>query len=285
MARKVAFIMRITSSQKPLWLDIFWQFMENARLFYKGCWKQDAWNKLFSHAPLQISSPKLNFLLRSFKLEASCLKWNGRQRYTGNSLAALSPYWSFLSNPPLALSLGASARYFNNKGIDSIAKCYDSKWEILSFPALRRRYAVGAAYRSKWLQLACFLQLYQIPLSVDASDPWRDWLFAKHTRWWNGSANIYYSSLLPNESIAEQCNFRWKLKKFSAWWDGRFCGIWDSFFTFKAKIFMWRIFTGHFTLGVFLSEHGLEGTRSTHCASYTENMRHAFRTCPQIQRW
>ncbi|KAH6555701.1 hypothetical protein KP509_1Z235300 [Ceratopteris richardii] len=47
---------------------------------------------------------------------------------------------------------------------------------------------------------------------------------------------------------------------------------------------MWRIFTGHFTLGAFLSKHGLEGAHCTHCASYTENMRHAFWTCPQIQR-
>ncbi|KAH6559668.1 hypothetical protein KP509_1Z002300 [Ceratopteris richardii] len=156
--------------------------MENAQVWYKGSWKLDGWNKFFSHAPLQTSSPTLNFLLQSFKLAASCLKWNGRQRYVGNSFVSLSPYWSFLSNPPLTFSLGASARYFNNKGIDSVAKCYDSKCELFPFPIVRRTYAVGSAYRFQWVQLVLFLQQYQVPLSVDASDPWRDWLFAKHTR-------------------------------------------------------------------------------------------------------
>ncbi|KAH7307395.1 hypothetical protein KP509_22G057000 [Ceratopteris richardii] len=190
-ARRVAFIMRVTSSQKPLWLDIFWQFMENARSCYKRCWKLDAWNKFFSHAPLQISRPTLDLLLRSFKMEASCLKWNGRQH----------------------------------------------------------------------------------------------WIFAKHTRWWKGAANIYYFSPLPDESIADQCNFRWKLRKSSAWWDGRFGIIWDSFFTFRTKIFMWRIYTRHFTLGAFLSKHGLERTQCPHCASYADNMRNTFWTCPHIHRW
>ncbi|KAH7433422.1 hypothetical protein KP509_07G068600 [Ceratopteris richardii] len=47
------------------------------------------------------------------------------------------------------------------------------------------------------------------------------------------------------------------------------------------RIFMWRIFVGHFTLGAFLSKHGLQGI---HCSSYAENMRHAFWTCRCIQR-
>ncbi|KAH7302405.1 hypothetical protein KP509_23G070800 [Ceratopteris richardii] len=51
----------------------------------------------------------------------------------------------------------------------------------------------------------------------------------------------------------------------------------------QSQIFMWRIFASHFTLGAFLSKHGLQGTRP-HCASYAENMRHAFWTCPEIQR-
>ncbi|KAH7298839.1 hypothetical protein KP509_25G061000 [Ceratopteris richardii] len=128
MAKRVAFIMHIASSQKPLWLDIFWQLMHAYVIRDVGSW-----------------------------MLGSSFHMLGRQCYMGNSFAALSPYWSFLSNPPLAFSLGASARYFNNKGIDSIAKCYDSKWEILSFPAVRRRYEVGVAYRSKWVQLVFFL--------------------------------------------------------------------------------------------------------------------------------
>ncbi|KAH7366062.1 hypothetical protein KP509_18G061600 [Ceratopteris richardii] len=106
IARREAFIMRVTSAHRPLWLQIFWKIIENAEVFFKGAWKLDAWNKFFSHAPLYTSSPTLNFLLRSFKLAASYLKWNGRQRYIGNSFASLSPYWSFLSNPPIAHSLG-----------------------------------------------------------------------------------------------------------------------------------------------------------------------------------
>ncbi|KAH7276956.1 hypothetical protein KP509_39G028300 [Ceratopteris richardii] len=51
------------------------------------------------------------------------------------------------------------------------------------------------------------------------------------------------------------------------------------------KIFMWRIVTGHFTLGAFLSRHGLRGVPSPHCASYDENMHHVFWTCSFTQRW
>ncbi|KAH7352021.1 hypothetical protein KP509_19G025400 [Ceratopteris richardii] len=48
---------------------------------------------------------------------------------------------------------------------------------------------------------------------------------------------------------------------------------------------MWRIFTCHFTLGAFLSRHGLRGVRCPHCASYDESMRHVFWTCSFTQRW
>ncbi|KAH7441801.1 hypothetical protein KP509_03G055100 [Ceratopteris richardii] len=284
-ARRVAFIMRITAPQKPLWTDVFWKSVENAKLCYKGIWKLDPWNNFFSHAPIQTSLPTLSFVLRSFKMTLSRLNWNGRQWYMGNSFASLSPYWSFLSNPPLAFSLGASARYLNNKGIDSIAKCYDSKWEILPFAVIGRTFAVGPAYRSKWIQMVRFLQQFQVPLSIDASDPWKDWLLAKHTRWWTLKASTYYSSLLPHESIAAQCNIRWKLKKTPSWWHARFRTLWDSLCFFRMKIFMWRIFTGHFTLGAFLSNHGLQGVQCPHCASHHENMRHTFWMCPAIQRW
>ncbi|KAH7424700.1 hypothetical protein KP509_11G020100 [Ceratopteris richardii] len=197
----------------------------------------------------------------------------------------MSPYWSFLTTPPFALSLGAEARYFNNKGIDSIAKCYDSKWEILPFPAIRRTYAVGSAYRSKWIQIALFLQQYEVPLSIDFSDPWRDWLLAKHTRWWTRKANTYYLSLLPSDDVSLQCNARWKFQKGPTWWHARFTLLCESSLTFRMKIFMWRIFTGHFTLGAFLSRHGLQGVRCPHCTSHDESMRLVFWTCSFIQRW
>ncbi|KAH7285106.1 hypothetical protein KP509_33G013100 [Ceratopteris richardii] len=251
---------------------------------FKGTWKLDTWNKFFSHVPLQTSSRTINMLLCHFKSTLSTLRWNGRQHYVGNSFASISPYWSFLSNLPIALLLGAAGRYFNNKGIDSIAKYYDSKWELLPFSVLRKSYALGAAYRSKWLQVVSFIQQYQIPLSIDAVDPWRDWVFAKHTRWWAGNSNMYYRTLIASDSIACQCNRRWNLKKNASWWCSRFGSIWESSFTYKMKIFMWRIFVGHFTLGAFLSKHGLQGVRCPHCASYAENMRHAFWSCAHVQR-
>ncbi|KAH7302332.1 hypothetical protein KP509_23G067700 [Ceratopteris richardii] len=194
----------------------------------------------------------------------------------------MSPYWSFLTTPPLALSLGAATRYFNNKGIDSIAKCYDSKSEISSFLAIHRTYALGSAYRSKWIQIAIFLQEYQVPLSVDFSDPWRDWLLVKHTRWWTRKANTFYPSLLPSDDVTLQCNARWKLQKTPSWWHAIFSLLWESSLAFRMKVFMWRIFTGHFTLGAFLSRHGLQGVRCPHCASHDESMRHAFWTCSFI---
>ncbi|KAH6559666.1 hypothetical protein KP509_1Z002200 [Ceratopteris richardii] len=155
MARRTA--MSITSSHTPLWTSVFWKLVENAEVKFKGSWKLDVWNKFFSHAPLQTTSHTINSFLCHFKSTLSTLKWNERQHYVGNSLALVSPYWSFLSNPPIAYSLGDVARYFNNKGIDSVAKCYDSKWEILPFSLIWKNYAVGAAYRSKWLQIASFL--------------------------------------------------------------------------------------------------------------------------------
>ncbi|KAH7287398.1 hypothetical protein KP509_32G054300 [Ceratopteris richardii] len=238
MARREAFIMRITFSHRPLWAHIFWKCIENAEVNFKGKWKLDVWNKFFSHAPLKTSSQTRDFLLWHFKSTVSTLKWNGRQCYIGNSLAALSPYRSFLSNPPIAYSLGVAARYLNNKGMDPIAKYYDSKWELLSFPVIRKTYAVGSMYRSEWLEMVLFLQQYQMPLSIDASDPWRDWLLAKHTRWWIGKANIYNYSLIAPDSIAHQCNQRWKLKKSASWWHVRFRMIWESSLTFKMKVFV-----------------------------------------------
>ncbi|KAH7431644.1 hypothetical protein KP509_08G058200 [Ceratopteris richardii] len=222
MARRTTFIMRIVSSHTPLWAPLFWKFVENADVKFKGTWKLDAWNKFFSHAPLQTSSHTINILLCHFK------------------------------------------------SIDSVAKYYDSKWEILPFSVLRKTYALGAAYRSKWLQVVSFLQQYQIPLSVDAVDPWRDWLLAKHTRWW--------AVLLVNV-IGDGI-----LKKNAPWWCSRFSSIWESSFTYKMKIFIWRVFAGHFTLGAFLSKHGLQGVKCPHCTSYAENMRHAFWSCAHVQR-
>ncbi|KAH7373536.1 hypothetical protein KP509_17G061100 [Ceratopteris richardii] len=92
-------------------------------------------------------------------------------------------------------------------------------------------------------------------LSIDAFDPWRDWLFAKHTSWWAGNASTYYLSLL--EGIAGQCDTRWKLKKLPSWWHTRFRALWDFPRSFKMRVFMWRISTCHFTLGAFLSKHGI----------------------------
>ncbi|KAH6555894.1 hypothetical protein KP509_1Z219400 [Ceratopteris richardii] len=224
-------------------------------------------------------------LVVSFKKTPTLLKWNGGQRYVGNSFALISPYWSFVTNPPLAYSLGATARYFNNKGIDSIAMCYDSKWEFLSFLSVRWFYAVGPAYRSKWIQLLLFLHQFQIPLSIDASDPLRDWLFAKHSRWWNGAPRTFYLSLVHCNDITSQCNFRWKMSRTQDWWTCKVCDYLGFFFTFKMKVFIWRISVGHFTLGAFLSKHGIQGVRCPHCASYAETMRHALWTCSYVQRW
>ncbi|KAH7422257.1 hypothetical protein KP509_12G000600 [Ceratopteris richardii] len=92
MARRAAFIIRITCVAKPLWTDAFWKILDNATVYYKDTWKMNAWNKFFSHAPLQTSSATLSMLLTSFKKTAPLLKWNGRQRYTGNSFASRSPY-------------------------------------------------------------------------------------------------------------------------------------------------------------------------------------------------
>ncbi|KAH7285573.1 hypothetical protein KP509_33G034500 [Ceratopteris richardii] len=254
MARRTAFIMRIVSSHTPLWTPLFWKFVENADVKFKGTWKLDAWNKFFSHAPLQTSSHTINILLCHFKTTLSTLRWNGRQRYVGNSLA-----WEL--------------------------SCFSIALLILPFSVLQKTYALGAAYRSKWLQIVSFLQQYQIPLSVDAVDQWRDWLLAKHTRWWAGKSNMYYRTLIASDSIACQCNRRWNLRKTASWCCSRFSSIWESSFTYKTKIFMWRTFVGHFTLGAFLSKHGLQGVRCPHCASYAENMRHAFWSCAHVQRW
>ncbi|KAH7302106.1 hypothetical protein KP509_23G056800 [Ceratopteris richardii] len=90
MARRAAFVLRITSACKPLWTNVFWKILDNAEVYYKGIWKLNAWNKFFSHAPLQTPPVTLSMLVRSFKQTASLLKWNGRQRYVGNSFASMS---------------------------------------------------------------------------------------------------------------------------------------------------------------------------------------------------
>ncbi|KAH7352168.1 hypothetical protein KP509_19G033400 [Ceratopteris richardii] len=134
----------------------------------------------------------------------------------------------------------------------------------MSFPIIKRVYLVGPAYRSAWVQLTLFLYQFQISLSGDASDPWRDWLLAKHTRWWTSAASTFYRSFSFPGNMATQCNSRWKLRKHPSWWYSRFHTIWYSSLPFKMRIFMWRIFVGHFTLGAFLSKHGLQGARCPH---------------------
>ncbi|KAH7439428.1 hypothetical protein KP509_04G060300 [Ceratopteris richardii] len=49
---------------------------------------------------------------------------------------------------------------------------------------------------------------------------------------------------------------------------------WDSSLAYK-----------HFTLGAFLSKHGIQGVHCPHCASRVETMHHAFWSCPLVQRW
>ncbi|KAH7291811.1 hypothetical protein KP509_29G036300 [Ceratopteris richardii] len=61
MARREAFIMRITSSHKPLWAHIFWECIENAEVNFKRIWKLELWNKFFSHAPLKLLLRRLIF--------------------------------------------------------------------------------------------------------------------------------------------------------------------------------------------------------------------------------
>ncbi|KAH7432490.1 hypothetical protein KP509_07G024800 [Ceratopteris richardii] len=110
-----------------------------------------------------------------------------------------------------------------------------------------------------------------MPMSIDASDPWRDWLLAKHTRWWTGTTSTFYYSFIFLDSIASQCNFRWKLRKHLSWWRSRFHSIWYSSFTFKMKILMWRIFVGHFTLGLFFPNMAYK-------ASGAQIVRHMLKT-------
>ncbi|KAH6559031.1 hypothetical protein KP509_1Z031600 [Ceratopteris richardii] len=64
-------------------------------------------------------------------------------------------------------------------------------------------------------------------------------------------ASTYYSALIGSEDITLQCNKQRKLKKTPFRWHPKFSPIWEASFTFKMKIFMWRILVGHFTLGAF----------------------------------
>ncbi|KAH7315224.1 hypothetical protein KP509_21G040500 [Ceratopteris richardii] len=75
------------------------------------------------------------------------------------------------------------------------------------------------------------------------------------------------------------------MRRTQDWWHARFATIWDSSLTSKMKVFMWWISVGHFTLGAFLSKHGIQGVRCPHCASYAETMYRAFWTCSYVERW
>ncbi|KAH7353095.1 hypothetical protein KP509_19G077900 [Ceratopteris richardii] len=113
-----------------------------------------------------------------------------------------------------------------------------------------------------------------IPLSIHVLDPWSDWLLVKHTIWWTGKASTYYSAFIRSEDITIQCNKRWKLMKTQCRWYSRFYAVWEASFTVKMKIFMWRILVGHFTLGAFLSKHGLEGVRCPHSLHFPTTLEH-----------
>lgn len=78
------------------------------------------WDKLFSHAPCKVSGIIANMLIKSWKSNCALLIWNGRRRYTGNSLSHENIHWSFLFRECLAKLLGIHSRYFYNKRVRMI---------------------------------------------------------------------------------------------------------------------------------------------------------------------
>ncbi|KAH7295376.1 hypothetical protein KP509_27G043900 [Ceratopteris richardii] len=158
------------------------------------------------------------------------------------------------------------------------------KYHLQGFDCLIKNFLWNKKH-NRALVLSAWRYQYQIALSIDSSNPWHDWLLGKHTRWWIGKTNTFYHLLLPSDDITLQCNIRWRLQKVPSWWHARFSLLWESSLSFRMKIFMWRICTGHFTLEAFLSKHGLQVARCSHCTSYDESMCHAFWICSYIQRW
>lgn len=84
------------------------------------------WDKLFSHAPFKTGYLTAQLFIESLKHICSFLIWEGRARYTRNSLGDKNVFWSFLFKKSPCYRLGRKDLTMYKKGIKHINQLINS---------------------------------------------------------------------------------------------------------------------------------------------------------------
>lgn len=143
-------------------------------MYYHGIWQTSRWDKLFSHAPLKTGCPTAQLFIVSWKFVCSFLIWQGRARYTGNSIRQENVFWSFLYRKPPCYSLGKKALSMFRKGVRCINQLLDSEGNFVLFLAAKRDYRLGCNLKYAWNDLCVHTHRLQIPTTKNMVDRFRD---------------------------------------------------------------------------------------------------------------
>ena len=135
-ACRATFIHRMLDN-KLIWTACMWDLIHLGTIFFHGKWELSDWDKMFSHAPLNVYALTASTLIKSWKFCCARLIWKGRIRYTWNSLRSKNVHWSFIFKTPPAVSMGLHSRYLAMKGVMHLNHILDSKRTFYVFMWLK----------------------------------------------------------------------------------------------------------------------------------------------------
>lgn len=209
-----ATMMKHMFTRDTLWARCMWQIIGYAVVYFHGTWQLSDWDKMFSHAPLKTDCPTAQLFIVSWKHVCSFLIWEGRARYTGNSIGQENVFWSFLFQVPPCYSIGKLSLTLFKKGIHCINQMIDSEGKFVLFLIARREFRLGHHCRQAWNELCAHTFKLQIPPNENLWERFRDWQIPYAAgNWWRSSTAQFYRLLLPHQDIESRCNKLWRMHK------------------------------------------------------------------------
>ncbi|KAI5059751.1 hypothetical protein GOP47_0026070 [Adiantum capillus-veneris] len=261
-------LMKHMVQRDTYWSLCLWYLIDCSVVYFHGTWNITSWDNLFTAAPIKIGFIVSQMLITSWKIIASKLQWNGRQRYTGNSLGVESVFWSHVFQTPPAMLIRKKALSMFKKGIVQINQIMDASHIPKEFLVSRREFRLGNGLRISWNHLCALVHpLTHISL-VNTEDRHKDWqLPSSHASWWSCKTDKFYASLHIEVDVAIRCNQQWTLQS-----------------PFKLKVFMWRVVMGAIPSVMLMLKKG-NGTGACSVCHRNETVRHIFWDCSQVREW
>ena len=145
------------------WTWLLWDMVDKGSVYFRGHWQLQTWDKILCHAPIRLKGTIAACMVSSWKHTCSQLVWQGRARYTRNSLLQENVFWSFLFKQPPTLRLGSKGVWMAKKGIYSISHLLDSKGVFVSFYVARTRFSMGMQFKINWIELCTYVFRLQVP--------------------------------------------------------------------------------------------------------------------------